>query len=393
MRLGEEEDTKPWVSRVLTALRRPWVIVVAILICFTGLFIFFSSTEPVLRFREWLTGTRDNLRGREDAEYNIVLPTPPPEIPGFFDWDTKSSFNPVRYDDVSNRSVQDLCAAWPAYLLSEIQPVLKTGHGVVESRVRLQLQSVSACLVNLLIFSDTDEHYEGQHLIDVIKDIPPHLRDNEKQLDVWRDGKLGDGTAIRQEAWKTDKFKFLAGVSRAWQIRPERKWYVFYEADTYIVWDNIFRLLDNFNPDEPHYFGSPTRGRQGTSFAYGGSGYVISRAAMRRLVRKDYDEHGAYLGSQLTERNWLNLHGDCCGDSVLGWALVHEGILLEGMSPMFTGHSPSKVPFSGAMKLWCQPVIGMHKPSEEDIIGLWRWQWEQRTSDVSLHRVSLPLLY
>ncbi len=381
-RAAMSSSIKPW-------LRRSWLIVVVVFVCFCLPFLFFRSAAPVQRIRGWFTDTTSDLSekvGKVHPEYDVVLPTPPPEIPGTFDWHTTSSFNPVRYEDVANRSAQDLCSAWPAHLLADIQPVLKTGHGVLDARVGPQLHSVSACLINLLIFSDTEEHYKGHNLIDVIQDIPRHLRDEEYELQSWRAGALGDGTATRDQAWKTDKFKFLAGVSRAWQMRPDRKWYVFYEADTYIVWDNIFRLLEHFDPDEPHYFGSPTQGVQKTWFGYGGTGYVISREAMRRLVREDYDENGTYLGSRLTERNWHNLHNDCCGDSVLGWALIRENVTLEGLWPMFTPTPPHKTPFSGSRHQWCEPVISMHKPSEDDIIGLWRWQWEHRTADVGWTR-------
>jgi hypothetical protein len=317
-----------------------------------------------------------------------ILPPPPPEIPGFYNWTTQSSFNPARVSDVASKTADELCAGFPAHLLKDIEPVLKTGHGVLDSRVRPQLQSVSACLVNLLIMSDTEDHFEGQRTINVIEDIPADLRDNSKQLDVWRSGTIANGTASRKEAWKLDKFKFLAGVSRAWNMRPERKWYVFYEADTYIVWDNLFRMLEHFDPDEPHYFGSPTPGRQDTSFANGGPGYIISREAMRRLVKDDYDaDTGAYLGSKLTERCWDDVKGNCCGDSILAWALILENVTLSGMFPMMTPHPPHGIPFSGEKKHWCQPLLTMHKPHEEDLIGLWRWQWEHRERDVSRYLI------
>jgi hypothetical protein len=178
-----------------------------------------------------------------------------------------------------------------------------------------------------------------------------------------------------------DKFKFLPSVSRAWKENPDRSWYVFYEADTYIVWDTVFRFLENFDPDEPLYFGSPSPGRQKTWFANGGPGFILSRESMRRLTAEDYDSKtGEYMGSKLAEKHWYNLYDDCCGDSVLGWALIHVNVTLSGLFPMFNPHTPHGVPFSE--RFWCQPVITMHKPSLEDIVGLWRWQWENRQADV-----------
>lgn len=365
----------------LAALRRPWLVVATLFFCFSIPFLLFRS-EPFEQLHNWLTSSTTPPPAKPEAE--PILPPPPPEIPGFYDWETRSSFNPIRQEDIASKSVDQLCAGFPSHLLKDIQPVLKTGHGVLETRVRPQLQSVSACLVNLLIMSDTEEQFEGHRIIDVIEDIPPSLRDNEKQLDIWRSGAIANGTADKRAAWRLDKFKFLPMISRSWRTRPDRKWYVFYEADTYIVWDNLFRMLEHFDPDEPHYFGSPTPGRQGTSFANGGPGYILSREAMRRLVQEDWDtETGAYLGSKLTERCWDDVRHNCCGDSVLAWALILQNVTLSGLFPMMTPHPPHGVPFSGSKKHWCQPVLTMHKPSEDDIIGLWRWQWEHRTRDVS----------
>lgn len=169
--------------------------------------------------------------------------------------------------------------------------------------------------------------------------------------------------------------------------RPGRKWYVFFEADTYIVWDNVFRLLANYDPNEPWYFGSPSPGGESTPgykiwFANGGPGYILSREAMRRLTEDDFDHKtGHYTGPNVLRRFWETLHNDCCGDSVLGWVLWHQNVSLSGLWPMFNPHPPHGVPF--ADRYWCQPLVTMHKPAEEDLMGLWRWQFQERVRDVS----------
>lgn len=149
---------------------------------------------------------------------------------------------------------------------------------------------------------------------------------------------LTDRQITGKQGWELDKFKFLLSISRAWRMRPERRWYVFYEGDTFVVWDNVFRMLSNFDPDVPQYFGSPSPGREDngerTWFANGGPGYIISRAAMRSLVENDYDKStGEYLGSKLTEQHWGDVLTDCCGDSVLGWSLWQAGVPLKGIWP------------------------------------------------------------
>ena len=374
----------PWATSP-TLRRFWWLILSAIAIGVFVPFLFFHSA-PLRHIHTWL-----------DASNAKDIPEPIPEplaVSEFYEWDTRSAFAPVRFENVANRTFSELCHAFPQHLLREIQPVLKTGHGVIDARVRPQLRSVSACLDHLLIFSDVDEIVENHDVIDVIADLPPAVIQQSDQLDTYRslhefamNGSLDDATVIAREGWRMDKFKFLTGISRAWRMRPERRWYIFYEADTYIVWDNVFRLLENFDADQPLYFGSPSPGRNGTWFGNGGPGYILSREAMRRMVSDDWNNAtGEYRGGMLTANNWDLVVHDCCGDSVVGWVLWNKQVPLSGMWPLFNPHPPHGVPFSDAY--WCQPVLTMHKPSEEDIVHLWRWQWEHREHQVSYAEMS-----
>ena len=366
-----------------SSIRRQWLITSVLVLCFSVPFLLFR-VNPVHKIHGWLAPPAPP-----------PPPSPPPEIlepeiyrnqpkhPGFYDWQTNSSFDPIQIPNVQDKSLDQLCASFPRHLLEDIQPVLKTGHGVLDARVRPHLHGVSACLTNLLIFSDTAEHFEGRDFINSFEYIPPVLADEAPELEAYRNGSLADGTASRKAGWKVDKFKFIVSTTQAWKMRPGNKWYVFYEADTYIVWDNMFRLLAQFDPDMPWYFGSPTQGRDKTWFANGGPGMVLSREAMRQLTIKDYDQNtGEYRGPNLLRKQWDFLLHDCCGDSVLGWSLWEKNITLSGLWPHFNPWPAHHVPFEDSQ--WCQPVITMHKPTEEDLLGLWRWQFEHRENEVSL---------
>lgn len=57
----------------------------------------------------------------------------------YYDWKTRSSFRPVS-QKVADKSTQELCNAFPKDHLREIQPILKTGHGVLETRVGNHLE-------------------------------------------------------------------------------------------------------------------------------------------------------------------------------------------------------------------------------------------------------------
>lgn len=307
----------------------------------------------------------------------------------FYDWITPTAFREVTAEVAANATIEQLCASFPREKLLDVQPILKTGHGAM-ARVRSQLKSSAACLDNLLIFSDLDEEVEGRPVMDTVGDIPIQLLESDDQTLPYRhlkdyalNGTLDDADVNALEGWQTDKFKFLPDISRAWRISPGRRWYVFFEGDTFMVWDTVFRLLEHFDADEPHYFGSPSPGRDGIWFANGGPGFILSRGAMRQLVKYDFDlDTGEYLGANLSEKHWHETLVNCCGDSILGWALWEEGVALEGLWPLFNPHPPHGMPFSDLY--WCQPVLSMHKPTEEDMTKLWRWEWQHRDPKVRL---------
>ncbi|KAF4548676.1 Hypothetical protein D9617_26g078890 [Elsinoe fawcettii] len=309
----------------------------------------------------------------------------------FYEWATTTPYRPINETTAWNASIDELCRSFPQFQLHDVQPVLKSGHGVLE-RVRHSLRGHSACLDGLLIFSDAPDVIGGHPLIDVLGDIPESLMDSTDQTIPYRDllAQLADDkpsalTMSATEGWKTDKFKFLPTISRAWMMAPEKRWYVFYEGDTYVVWDTVFRLLSMFDADKPHYFGSPSPGREGIWFANGGPGFILSREAVRRIVKDDYHkETGEWLGSAMVRKYWNDVAGDCCGDSVLGWVLHEAGVHLKGLWPLFNPHPLHGIPFSDLY--WCQPVLSLHKTFDDDVPKLWRWEWANR-------RTFKPILY
>jgi hypothetical protein len=176
-------------------------------------------------------------------------------------------------------------------------------------------------------------------------------------------------------------------IERAWALAPGKAWYVFFETDTYIFWDNMLRFLENFDPDTPQYMGSPSPGRvvpeteHRTWFANGGPGFVLSRAAVQKMLVRKTGVDGDYLEPPMSHR-WADiLSHDCCGDSVLGWVLHHAGVPFKGFWPLFNPHSLHTVPFSTSY--WCQPMLTLHKTRPDDMLELWRWEHHRRQLSVS----------
>lgn len=332
--------------------------------------------------------------------------SPPP--PEFYPFETSSAFSPVAHYDAQNMTASELCASFPHHLMQSIQPVLKMGHGENREMIDAQFKSVSACFDSeeLLVFSDLNERVHGHHAIDVLATLPRAYRDNddegsanpdyanyETMKTLAREGKLtvDNDPARGKNGWRLDKYKFLAGVERAWIMRPGRDFYVFYESDTYISWDNMFRFLSTLDPNVALYMGSPSPGRHDekrkvdTWFANGGPGFVLSRGAMEILFARRSSRVSGQFTDPPFSLKWLDLvRNDPCGDSILGWALWSANVPLSGFFPLFNTYAAHTLPFTE--RLWCQPFLTMHKLTPNDMISLWRWENERR-------KLERPLLY
>ncbi|KAH6858825.1 hypothetical protein BKA58DRAFT_49006 [Alternaria rosae] len=319
----------------------------------------------------------------------------------FWTWNTTTQFR--RKEDIDWRDgVTDECALFPVHLLSKVQVILKTGSADDKSRTDAQLSTVIKCISNVLIVSDGSHTYGRDHrTIDVLADLPPNTYLKEEDYIVYEAQKNASrhGTHLQQghEGWRIDKYKFLPEVEKAIDHNNAAEWYVFLESDTYIFWDNVFRLLENYNSSLPYYFGSPSPGRtyhpdaqseveNQVWFAYGGAGFILSKAAAHRLVDRHRNALGL-KGPRLTTEYKEDIRADCCGDSILGWALHDKaGIDISGLWPMFSPHKLENIPFG--KDYWCEPVISLHKTDPALYKELWSWEneWRAKFEDPMRYR-------
>ncbi|KAM3541138.1 hypothetical protein ARSEF1564_005945 [Beauveria bassiana] len=306
---------------------------------------------------------------------------------------TTSDFRPVSMPP-HNKTMDQLCSSFPNHLLQTIQPILKTGFTDDPNRMPGQFDGASACFKpgELLVFSDAPGNMSGHEVIDILGLLPdtyhsfPEFKPYLEQRRMLENGSAYKYPEMLKtiNGWKLDRFKFVPAVEQAWLMKPNRDFYVFYESDTYVFWDNLFRFLKTLDPDVPLYMGSSTPGRRdnvnyGTTFANGGPGYVLSRAAVKRLLHRETDRTGHFVGPSFTEK-WRYLVNDDepCGDNILGYILWLSGIEMQALYPMFTQHVFHTVPFDSMR--WCSPIFTFHKPSPEQMRGLARWEYGARNN-------------
>ncbi|KAF5621005.1 glycosyltransferase family 31 [Fusarium sp. NRRL 52700] len=248
-----------------------------------------------------------------------------------------------------------------------IMLVMKTGATEAFTKLPAHLLTSLQCLDDYLLFSDLDQQIDKYQIYDVLKDVKDDVKKGRKEFDLY---KAQNECPIAQqyctenmkEGWNLDKYKFLHMVEKAWEMRPNKEWYVFAEADTYVFWSNLVWYLRNrVNGTETPYVGSVAM-LKGKPFAHGGSGYVIHGDTMRKMVEIPDLAH---------KYDMMATH-ECCGDYLMSLAVMETGKNVKQAHPMFNGEKPMTLPFGN--NHWCEPLLSMHHMNPEEVSDAWHFE-------------------
>ncbi|KAL7934835.1 glycosyltransferase family 31 protein [Trichoderma chlorosporum] len=264
------------------------------------------------------------------------------------------------------------CAHFPE--TSKILLVMKTGASEAFSKIPTQLLTNLKCLPEFLIFSDMEQEIAGYKIHDSLDkvldsakmgnaDFKIYYRQRQCAVDQENCNKQ---VSSAQEAWDLDKYKNIHIAEKAFRMRPNYDWYLFVDADTYVVWPTIAHWLAKLDHTRQMYFGS--RAFLGDiPFGHGGSGYIVSSAAM----------HGFFAGKENVANRWDEATRDtCCGDVMFATALREAtGIEVKNTWPTINGEKPFTIPYSEAE--WCQPIATMHHVGSEELSNLYAFERER----------------
>jgi len=269
--------------------------------------------------------------------------------------------------------------------MTNVTVVLKMGSGEVLRQLPAYFDHLGPFKQDILLFSDRKAEYNGLEIHDALANLRPDYRYNNQDFDVYNAIQLGDHLDEKTcEGWQLDKYKFLPMMELSRHLRPESSWFVFIELDTYVNWDNMHRFLAKFDSRTPYYFGSPVWPRKKPVFAHGGTGFVLSGAALDKLVThgRSFAEDKYLPGTHLFGKD---IKKECCGDEVLASVLKSSGVNLRGYWPMFNGEKPITTRFG--REQWCEAILTLHHVGLDDFTNLKRWE----TS--SLRMDSKPLTF
>ncbi|KAL6245084.1 hypothetical protein RBB50_007859 [Rhinocladiella similis] len=285
-------------------------------------------------------------------------------------------------DDVPHEGT---CSTFAAGVMENVTIVLKMGAGEVSVRLPAYLNRLGRrCKQDMLLFSDRRAQYDGLEIHDALANLRPEYRHNNPDFELHdASHQLADNKEVEgksRKGWRLDKYKFLPMMELTRHLRPKSHWFVFIELDTYVNWDNMHRFLARFDPMTPYYFGSPVWPYKKPVFAHGGTGFVLSTAALDKLVvrgsmfARDKHEDKHYVpGTHLFGRDMTS---ECCGDEVLASVLKESGVGLRGYWPMFNGEKPTTARFG--REQWCEAILTLHHLGLEDFSDLDRWETSSR---------------
>lgn len=289
-----------------------------------------------------------------------------------------------------------ICPPLPG--MEDVLVVMKTGVTEAKDKVPIHFQTTLRCVPNYVIYSDFEEVIDGVQIHDALRNMDEGVKQVVPDFNIYNRIRQMGRAGLAQEdfpevqnsalgkpdnpGWKLDKWKFLPMVREVYTNNPGVKWYVFMEADTYFAWGNLLAWLETFNPAEALYIGTETQIAD-VVFAHGGSGFVVSNPAMKRVVdeyiAKPAEIH-AYTGN-----HWA-------GDCVLGKILLDVGVPLHFSWPMLQNTNVGELDeFSPDFyrRPWCYPAVAFHHLTAQDIQSLWEFE-QKRYKDVSPLPLPLP---
>ncbi|RGP64069.1 glycosyltransferase family 31 [Fusarium longipes] len=250
-----------------------------------------------------------------------------------------------------------------------IMLVMKTGATEAFTKLPAHLLTSLQCLDDYLLFSDLDQQIDKYQIYDVLKDVKDDVRRGRKEFDLYKaqvdcpiPQQYCTADMTGKDGWNLDKYKFLHMVEKAWEMRPNKEWYVFAEADTYVFWPNLVWYLRNkVNGTETPYVGSVAM-LKGKPFAHGGSGYIIHGDTMRKMVQIP----------DLAHKYDVMATRECCGDYLMSLAVMETGKKVKQAHPMFNGEKPVTLPFGN--NHWCEPLLTMHHMNPEEVSDAWHFE-------------------
>ncbi|KAK9460863.1 uncharacterized protein V1516DRAFT_624367 [Lipomyces oligophaga] len=274
--------------------------------------------------------------------------------------------------------------------------MIKTGATVLWQRLPIHMTATIPKLQNYAIYSDAPDVIDGHPVIDILAYTEPSVKNSDSFRGYQRQSRLinehanvelYEKEANIENSWDLDKFKNIRMITHAYRTKPDAKWYIFIDGDSYVFWSNMFAWLNTLNPEEYLYLGSQTYVND-LSFAHGGSGVVLSGALVRKV----------FGSKDLNLRRWDQIASEnCCGDFVVA-LLLREAAQVEVSSETEYPYSYFKIQGEPQFSIrhtsrnWCEPIVTLHHLTDHDVSQLREFERDFYQSEEQVV-LKTPILY
>lgn len=306
------------------------------------------------------------------------------------------SFLPRRSINIESKQSAAEVICPQSSIADDILVVLRTGATEAPEKLPVHFNTTLRCVPNYVIYSDYEEEIQGRKIHDVLNEVSDEFKHSAPEFKLYDNLKNGGRSSLlptehsgsgpsgspENPSWKLDKFKFLPMVDRALRHRPDAKWFVFVEADTYLMWPNLVAYLAKLDASMELYIGKHMFIGD-VLFAHGGSGFVLSAAAMRKVTERWKENVAEY--DKYTTENWA-------GDMVLGKVLRDVDVQLFWAFPQFQGDPVSALDHN-VLKVerrpWCYAPITYYHMRDADVRQLWEFEqaWQRKGKGALSHRI------
>jgi hypothetical protein len=298
------------------------------------------------------------------------------------------TWNPEAENPLHGDESDDVCLPFTG--LEKVVISVKTGATEASQRIPIQLRTTLRCAPHVYIFSDMAQKIGGVDIFDSLDETAEEVKEGNTDFDIYRkQQELKDPEKIASQlksmksppgssdlaAWTLDKYKNIHIVEKTWALKPDMDWYLYIDADTYVIWSSLVEWLKRLDKTQDLFLGSVSY-LNDLPFAHGGSGILLSGQAMR-IFAGDHTGTAARWDPEI--RDW------CCGDSVLAEALREYGIGVMNSWPTINGESQNTIPFDD--EHWCNPIVTMHHVSTDEMEEM--AEFEDRRPDKSVRPTQL----
>ncbi|KAI5253748.1 hypothetical protein E4T42_02826 [Aureobasidium subglaciale] len=252
--------------------------------------------------------------------------------------------------------------------------VLKTGASEIYEKLPTHLITLFRCTQHYLIFSDLPQTYSDYQIHDALETVSDKYKNDHEDFEQYRKlqkyHREGQNVAKLKgsKGWSLDKWKFLPMIHESYRLAsPDVDWFVYIEADTSMSWVNLLQFLGRLDSKKPLYLGAQNV-VGGTTFAHGGSGFIISRGAAKKI-----EARRKKMGVKAYDDRWeLSTSLSCCGDEVVARALAEVDVDLTPSWPRLQGETVDTLDWTE--RHWCTPAITWHHVTPSQVDSMWRFQ-------------------